>query len=217
MSQFSIKVRGITRRFEYPEECPICHRLIIEPSRPIGHIDGDKFEQVFQCSNPDCTRIFIGYYKIDDPTKISTHYKLYPIEPKIDEIPQIIHKISPKFIEIYKQASEAKQSGLDQICGPGFRKAVEFLIKDYAKSTVDDPETKKAIENTWAKPVVEKYIAEPKVQRVAEKALWLGNDETHYLRVWNDHDIEDLIALIQLTILWIDMDDKSKKYDEEIS
>ena len=34
-------------------------------------------------------------------------------------------------------------------------------------------------------------------------ATWLGKDETHYVRIWNDKDIEDLKMLMQLTVYWI--------------
>ncbi len=216
MSNFGIKVEGTTYLFEYPQECPLCHQLVIEPSRRVSKIYEKKLEAVFQCPNPDCHRLFFGYYKLV-LGEVASHTKLYPINPTHDEIPEIIRKISPSFVAIYLQANEAKQAGLDHICGPGYRKAVEFLIKDYAKSTVQEDTEKEIIDNTWAKDVLTNYIQEPKVQNVAEKALWLGNDETHYLRVWTDHDIDDLIALIKLTILWIDMDDQSKKYMEELS
>jgi hypothetical protein len=33
-------------------------------------------------------------------------------------------------VEIAQQASDAEQYGLDQIAGVGYRKALEFLIKD---------------------------------------------------------------------------------------
>lgn len=35
---------------------------------------------------------------------------------------------------------------------------------------------------------------------------WLGNDETHYVRKWEDKDLKDLKKLISLTIHWIEMD-----------
>jgi hypothetical protein len=38
---------------------------------------------------------------------------------------------SGDFLEIYRHAAFAEGDALDQICGPGYRKALEFLIKDY--------------------------------------------------------------------------------------
>ena len=38
---------------------------------------------------------------------------------------------------------------------------------------------------------------------MSASAVWLGNDETHYLRKWDGKDLKDLESLIQLTCYWI--------------
>jgi hypothetical protein len=45
---------------------------------------------------------------------------------------------------------------------------------------------------------------------VAKRAAWLGNDETHYIRKWEDKDLDDLKKLIKLTVLWIEMEQMTK-------
>ena len=45
---------------------------------------------------------------------------------------------------------------------------------------------------------------------------WLGNDETHYIRRWQDKQINDLKRLIQLTINWIHNTLLPKKYLEDM-
>jgi hypothetical protein len=47
---------------------------------------------------------------------------------------------------------------------------------------------------------------------MAKRAAWLGNDETHYVRKWEDHDLEDLKSLIKVTGNWIEMEAITKKY-----
>jgi len=44
----------------------------------------------------------------------------------------------------------------------------------------------------------------------------LGNDETHYLRVWENHDIEDLKKLILLTLRWLEYALLSDQYFNEM-
>ena len=44
------------------------------------------------------------------------------------------------------------------------------------------------------------YIAHPKVASLAERDVWLGNDETHYVRKWEGKDVQDLKLLIKLTV-----------------
>ena len=137
------------------------------------------------------------------------------LDIQIPNFPESIKKISQNFIDIYCEAEESKQRGLIQVAGPGFRKAFEFLIKDYAKisSTTDKH---KSIESAAASVVVNNYIPDPRIQNVAKRALWLGNDETHYLRKWENHDIKDLLTLINLTINWIEIEQLSSNYKDEM-
>ena len=51
------------------------------------------------------------------------------------------------------------------------------------------------------------YVASDRVKQVAARAVWLGNDETHYLRKWEGKDLEDLEILIELTVHWIQMEE----------
>jgi hypothetical protein len=44
------------------------------------------------------------------------------------EFSKIIEDISEKFSKIYNQAQNAEISNLDEIAGPGYGKALEFLI-----------------------------------------------------------------------------------------
>jgi len=151
-------------------------------------------------------------------TQEGTIWKLKKTEPpKLSQLalPDFVGEISRDFLSIYREAVEAKERGLAQIAGPGYRKAFEFLIKDYAKSK-SQPEEFENIEKLQASPVVSNYISDSRVQAVAKRALWLGNDETHYLRKWGDRDITDLVTLTKLAIEWIDIERQSAAYIEEM-
>lgn len=116
------------------------------------------------------------------------------------------------FVDIYEQAREALDAGLDQIGGPGLRKAFEFLVKDYAKSKAQSAEEKEKIDKSFAGNVVNDVIKDSRIVNVSKRAIWLGNDETHYLRKWTDHDVDDLIILIQLTMHWMEIEKLSDDY-----
>ena len=88
--------------------------------------------------------------------------------------------------------------------------AFEFLIKDYAKSLA--PEKAGEIQKKFSGAVVSEFIADARIQAVAKRCLWLGNDETHYLRKWTEHDVDDLVRLIKLTTNWIEIEHLSKAY-----
>ncbi|HEX3036479.1 MAG TPA: hypothetical protein VHT73_15385, partial [Thermodesulfobacteriota bacterium] len=63
---------------------------------------------------------------------------------------------------------------------------------------------------------ISNYITNPNIQEVAKRAAWLGNDETHYLRIWTDKDVHDLKLLIQLTVRWIETEELTKEAVKEM-
>ncbi len=214
---FSITWGGNTFVGQLPEKCPLCN-VVIHTGLPITY---RGFQAVFCC--PKCDELFIGYYfpteEVEAYSQDTYNLKLEALKPHkgyLRDVSEIIKGISPNFISIYSEAFDAKEMGLNQICGVGFRKAAEFLIKDYAKQNVSSEEDKKDIENKLVGKVVNEYITDTRIQEVASRVFWIGNDETHYLRKWTEHDVEDLITLIRLTIHWIEMEVLSKKYVTEM-
>ncbi|MFD5853880.1 hypothetical protein ACFWGC_27580 [Cytobacillus pseudoceanisediminis] len=108
----------------------------------------------------------------------------YPYSKVIKDFPEGVQKLSPNFITIYNQAHHAEQEGLELICGVGYRKALEYLIKDFILELY--PEDAPKIQQMPLQQCVQKFISEPIIKDMAERAIWLGNDETHYIRKWND-------------------------------
>jgi len=123
-------------------------------------------------------------------------------------------EVSSEFVRIYKQAAEAEFMKLDSIAGVGYRKALEFLIKDYLISKSSDK--KEVIETAYLSDCIRDYVDDPKVKIAAQKATWIGNDETHYVRKWQDKDIEDLKVLLKLTANWISSEILTRKYAGEM-
>jgi hypothetical protein len=211
---YNVDGTGHSVSVEIPDECPTCGRLVVFPfnGASLAKISGE-LQTVHHCPNKACGSHMICYH-----TSVGPGWKLKKTEPpKLTHpaLPDFVGEISPSFVSIFKEAVEAKERGLAQIAGPGYRKAFEFLIKDYAKSKAK-PEEFEDIEKPQANPVVNKYISDTRVQAVAKRALWVGNDETHYLRKWEDRDINDLATLIKLTIEWIDIERQSAAYIEEM-
>jgi hypothetical protein len=54
------------------------------------------------------------------------------------------------------------------------------------------------------------------VRLCAERAAWLGNDETHYTRRWEAHDITHLKTLIRLTTIWIESELLTKQMKKQM-
>jgi hypothetical protein len=206
----NIAVDNMGYPVEYPDKCPICHHYGDMALRSTHSLPGGV-ETLFECPFQDCRCYFIGYY---GPRPQKELKGLKPQKPEVANIPEAIAEISPNFVGVYLEAQEARHLGLEQICGPGFRKAFEFLIKDYAKSK--SPGKAAEIENAFSGSVIHDFVEDPRIQAVAKRALWLGNDETHYLRKWARHDVDDLLVLISLTIHWIEIEQLSEKYRVEM-
>jgi hypothetical protein len=126
-----------------------------------------------------------------------------PIEPRNFAQPPELQKISPDFCAIYDEAHKAEQLGLSLICGPGYRKSLEFLIKDYLISLQTEDESKRDIAHSPLMGVINKYVSDKRMLTTAQRATWLGNDETHYVRKWEDKELQDMKNLIKLTCYWI--------------
>ena len=194
--QFDIQVNG------YPDKCPICHTSVF-PRFVAGACDSqvrDKPQAVFRCTNKACGRLFIADYH--GSSGILQLGKTEPVYPKSETFSKEINEASPTFVEIYNQSLASQSANLHQLTGIGLRKALEFLVKDFAIHEHSDKTD--AIKATPLGQCIEQYISDDRIRTCAKLAAWLGNDETHYVRKWEDKDISDLRILIRLTVNWIE-------------
>jgi hypothetical protein len=231
MSEFSsVDIKGLRYvRDRVPDECPICH-FFVQPNEidwVLASSSGDPealLEVIFQCPRHDCQHLFIVRYWRDD-TMRETGFRTWdpqqfrlleavPATPVQPSFPLEIAKGFPSFVEVYGQALAAEAYKLDQVAGPGYRRALEFLIKDYCIS--QHPSDGEAIRLLLLSACIQKYVESPQVRIAAERAVWLGNDETHYERRWDSMTIENLKELIQLTVNWIHSDILTRKYKEDM-
>ena len=109
-----------------------------------------------------------------------------------------IKSLSPDFCKIYNESYRAEQQGLTEICGMGYRKALEFLIKDYAISL--NPNNSEEIKRKMLGQCINDYMENDKLKALARASSWLGNDETHYVRQNIDYSLKDLKNFISATV-----------------
>lgn len=191
-----------------PDSCPLCHKNII-PEQRYGWLEDDGLQMIFQCPNDECRRLFIGYYiegQVVEGTDVKIEYFFRACAPHAFEkkdFPKEVTNISKKFCETYNEALEAEKRGLKNVCGAGYRKALEALIKDYLiKEKVEKSEII-AIAETPLIDCINQYINSQRIKDCAQRAAWLGKDEAQYIRIWKSKDIEDLKDIIKLTVNWI--------------
>ena len=195
----NIKYNNFTSNVPNPSQCPHCHNGI-EP-RPIHqNLEQSINYSIWKCTFRDCGKQFIAVHQVvgQGQAKFVGFLDGQPIGP---HWPDTIKNLKSKFIETYNQALKAEYSSLDEIAGMGFRKAIEYLVKDYLIQRDSSLEGK--IEDKLLASVISEnfnYPQETDLKDLLQRATWLGNDMTHYLKYHENFDINDLKELIKLVM-----------------
>lgn len=132
----------------------------------------------------------------------TTHIKVKPQLPSDIPISNDLELISPVGKEIYVQSLKAEQEHLDLIAGIGYRKALEFFVKDF--SILTNPDKKEKITNMLLKQVIEDYIEDEDLKTFALASTYIGNDEGHYYRKNPDKNLVDLKKYIHGVIYYLE-------------
>ncbi len=197
-----------------PSECPLC-KYSLKPTILSKQMINNNNETPFlyvvylctHCYEPFICK-FINLQKSPNfgQDHLFASSTLSSIEPKCFSkrvFEECINKISPAFVKIYNQSLEAEHNTLDEIAGIGYRKALEFLIKDFLIQHEHKDGGK--VRATALGCCIDTMIESPQLQTAASRATWLGNDQTHYEQKYTDKDITDLKRLIDLTVHWISL------------
>ena len=201
-----------------PDLCPYCNHKAHLKRHEAYYINNNdesgplEFLVLYQCPGSDCGMLFLSRFEEDS----DGYYYNGTIGGKILKkiFDNEIKGLSPRFIEIYNQSLAAQHHKLSDIAGVGFRKALEFLLKDYAVRT--HPEEKDTIVNMPLSQVIENYVSNNKIKDISKRALWIGNDETHYIRKWGGKTTEDIKHLIDISLYWILMEINTDKALEDM-
>lgn len=221
----NITYNNIVYNVDDPNICPHCH-VVNKPSRQYsdGTRDSDDslaYISVWECANTKCKKLFIALYKIQNGSP--TFVRFLNGLPKGPDWPQPILDLTSshgdeinksKFIKTYLQSLEAESRGLDELAGMGYRKAIEYLVKDWAIK--EHSEEKENIEKSWLGAVIEKYYSGD-LKEILARATWLGNDQAHYNKLFEEFDIEVLKELINLIMVEFDRQYKKDLYIQTIT
>jgi hypothetical protein len=204
----------------FPDECPRCHTKIVPLARQAVATSTDlqgNVEEAFHCTNGRCQGLFIGIYRYNSGTMNPPRYdfvRAIPLTALAPAVSDEVRGLSAPFLKTYTQALAAEAAGLDQLTGIGLRKALEFLVKDFPIQ--QHPGEAEDIRKKMLGPTIQQYVEDPNLKATAGRAAWLGNDETHYVRLWEDKDIADLKVLIRLTMNWVENVLLTQKYVREM-
>lgn len=189
-------------------ECPFC-KSMIEPILLAAFSkteDGERhFLSLFPCC---CGNYFVSCKETGTSLDALSGWKVgkFPtVRPKV--FSPVIRTISPTFETIYNEALIAQKQGLLNICGGGYRKALEFLVYDYV--IYKNPTETDAIRKVGQLAnVVEKYIDNKTLKAHLTAASWLGNDQLHFERKHVGLQIQDLISFIDDVVSEIELSER---------
>jgi len=223
----NIHYQGQLKSIKNPNICPHCH-IVNNPHTQWNVItkDTDNVPTVitaWQCANDTCEKIFLANYKYENNSfKFNRFLNGLPkgaewpkpiVELKSGNPSNMEHPEQTKFVKTYLQSLAAENSSLDELAGMGFRKSIEYLVKDWAIQ--NNPEDKDKIESSWLGTVIKDYYVGD-LKEILERATWLGNDQAHYNRLFDEYDIDVLKELIELILVELDRQHKMKHYIETI-
>ncbi len=195
-----------------PEKCPFCHSAI-SPQPINGNSGNGRMEIFMACPKSTCKNSFIGYYEYESNMWwFNGETTIGKLTTK--DFSESIEEVSPSFVKIYNEAYSAEQQNLKEICGVGYRKALEFLIKDYV--ILNNKKEQEKILKMRLGNCIKDLVTDDRVKSVAKRAVWLGNDETHYVRKWETKNLEDLKKLISLTVHWIEMEKLTESFETDM-
>lgn len=200
-------------------ECPHCSKQISPmflsshftttstSTKTIDVVRNGRVHVMYLC--PNCKNAILANYDIginySKLGSVDSYEKLklrQTIPHKVAVFPfhEVIAKVSPRFKDIYLQSLQAKFEGKHELVGIGYRKSIEFLIKDYLISINHEKSDK--IPNMSLSKCVD-LIDDSKIKNLAKASTWLGNDETHYVRKHNDKDLDDLERFLNTLVSYL--------------
>lgn len=220
MSKEKVKIKGYEFIVTKPNACTYCDKGI-DPIivNKFVYPFYDLWNIVITYKCPCCEQIFFAKYQINPMGLGIDTGSLYPFEiigghKTSQEFDDCLKDVSQDFIDSFNDAYIAEQSGCTSIVGIAYRRAFEFLIKDYAikynSNNANDIKTMNLSE------CIKKYAPTDDMKELLLRASWIGNDFAHYESKHENVDISDLKQLILLSVDSIIADVKKRNYIAKI-
>lgn len=195
----------------YPDTCPCCNKVMANDLSPVMAINNinigeERYEEckvvsVYRCAS--CNSLFAIWsehkaIEKDETTLEDLSYTckilaIFPFE-KVTVFTQNITNLSAEFVSVFNQTEIAEAQNLNDICGMGYRRALEFLVDAYIRKN-RPAETIDA--NLPLSRKIRDYIDNEQIKTLAQKSAWLGNDATHIINKHPDRNIQDIKKFIK--------------------
>lgn len=189
---------------EVNNECPICH-VVIYPKLlkvfPVSDQSLEDFIGLYLCKN--CNKIFSVLYENAAYNQYGNNLyacdsEYTPFQPKIQSLPGEFNiPAFDKFRNAYRSASLAETYAINGLIETGYRRALEFLIRDYF-CYIDEKHIEENSNLPFSK-LIEK-IEDNTIKELAQKIQWIGNDGAHYINFHTDRNYTDMKKFLNIVI-----------------
>lgn len=207
-------------------ECPLCH-CVLDP-RVVSVYNADDInasnnicgleERIVTYYCKKCKQFFHAIIRSTD-NKDWYIDQIYPFNLQKVAFSDIINELSPCFIKCFTQAQEAEEYGLNEISGLGYRKSLEYLIKDLATKLTPEKENEIKSDNKLSNVIANRIPDKPEfvdIKNMAKSSWILGCDFVHYDKIYIEYDLNDLKSCIDLTVSAIEYFFKKTRYSSRI-
>lgn len=194
-----------------PNVCPVCHYGVEPLVLNAYYTSADQSSNAFflflilRC--PHCGELFLSKFsgvptgRRNPQLSFETHLSSVPCAPNKSIFSEGIRVMSPNFVEIYTQAQSAEEMNYLALCGCGYRKSLEFLIKDYLCKK-HPSQTEQIKSEPLGKSIGR--VDDIRIKTLAERSAWIGNDEVHYVRKHTNLDVDQMKRFIVAAVSYIE-------------
>lgn len=179
--------------YQKPSTCPFCG---IETDAITTSVQTTRYKngRVLYLVSYECTHCQNSFVALYEKLKSADREALQYIEvlphPTGKELHQGLSIISPRFVEVHKEAEGAEQYGFFDLAAIGYRKALEILVKDYAIAILG--KSKEEVEKKKLEVAIGTYLQQKELLKTADVVRILGNDHTHYKEKYPEHEFPTL-------------------------
>lgn len=219
---FKINSNSYTNiRINIPNKCPYCHEKMTPEIVQNTNYD-DKLKTnvaiLYKCSS--CFSFFSKEYAVNSFNNSTSSYGSEMIKNsesvKVEyDLPEEIDTFSTQFRKVYTESLIAEAYNLTSISGVGYRKSIEFLVKDFLINFINHEDSEQISKIPLSQAI--NKISKPEMINLAKASTWLGNDETHYQRKYEDKDITDMKRFIRALTYFISSEVVAREAEDFIN
>lgn len=175
--------------YTIPKACPHCG-FANSPTRIIHTIHPyvESNLQVFSWNCTNCHKTYVtGHTRKDISDKNLQFLFIFPnFQARV--FPALISEMSPRFVEIFNEASASENLGNLTVAGIGYRLSMELLIKDYAIKELGKDTSKVTDQKLF--DAIGEYLPDYDLKTAADVIRIKGNDYAHYFVKYSHVDFD---------------------------